>query len=110
MLDLKYNYPLDNGNMNVVVDETSTGDTKSQVFYISGCKDEQTSMDAYINSKSQGALTWAFLESVKSNSNVSWSDLISNIRNNLNKYQFAQIPQFSSGLPCDVKSFWCFAK
>jgi uncharacterized caspase-like protein len=110
MLDLKYTYPMVDGNMNVVVDETSTGDTKSQVFYIGGSKDEQVSMDAYINSKSQGAFTWAFLEAVKSNSNVSWSELVGNIRNNLNKYQFAQIPQFSSGLPCDVKSFWCFAK
>jgi hypothetical protein len=110
MLDLKYNYPLDESLPRVMIDNGTTGDTKSNVFYISGCKDDQTSADAYINSKSQGAMTWAFLESVKNNPSMTWSNLVLNIRDNLRKYQFTQVPQFSSGLSCDVNSRWCFSK
>ena len=93
-----------------MIDNGTTGDTKSNVFYISGCKDDQTSADAYINSKSQGAMTWAFLEAVKNNPSITWSNLVLNIRDNLRKYQFTQVPQFSSGLSCDVNSRWCFSK
>ena len=59
MLDLKYNYPMVSTLPGVIIDNGSTGNMKSQVFYISGCKDEQTSMDAFINSKAQGAMTCA---------------------------------------------------
>ena len=109
MLDLKYNYPMTSTVPGVVIDNSSK-DTKSQVFYISGCKDDQTSMDAFINSKAQGAMTWAFLEAVKENPTLSWNKIISAIRNNLKKFQFTQIPQFSCGLSCDVNSSWCFSK
>jgi hypothetical protein len=109
MLDLKYNYPIDSSVTNVNVDNSSS-DTKSNVYYISGCKDDQTSLETFINSKSQGAMTWAFLETVKNYPNASWSSLIVNIRENLKKYQFLQIPQFSTGLSCDVNSLWCLSK
>jgi len=110
MLDLKYNYPIDKTLPGVMIDNGSSGDTKSQVFYISGCKDEQTSVETYINSKSQGAMTWAFLEAVKQNSNMSWNNLVLTIRDNMKKYQFIQVPQFSTGLSCDVNSLWCFSQ
>ena len=90
--------------------DNSSENTKSNVFYISGCKDDQTSMETFINSKSQGAMTWAFLEAVKQNPSMSWKMLVKTIRDNLKKYQFIQIPQFSSGLSCDVNSLWCFSK
>ena len=107
MLDLKYNYALDT-SMNIVIDTTSS-DTKSEVYYISGCKDDQTSEDAFINSKAQGALTWAFLQAAGS-SNATWKNVVLSIRDNLKKYQFIQIPQFSSGLSCDVNSQWTYSK
>ena len=110
MLDLKYNYPIDTTLPSVMIDNGSTGDTKSQVFYISGCKDEQTSVETYINSKSQGAMTWAFLEAVKQNPEMSWNNLVLTIRDNMKKYQFIQVPQFSTGLSCDVNSLWCFSQ
>ena len=110
MLDLKYNYPIDKTLPSVMIDNGSTGDTKSQVFYISGCKDEQTSVETYINSKSQGAMTWAFLEAVKQNPKMSWNNLVLTIRDNMKKYQFIQVPQFSTGLSCDVNSLWCFSQ
>jgi hypothetical protein len=114
MLDLKYNYALDS-SMNIIVDTTSS-DTKSEVYYISGCKDEQTSEESFINSKTQGALTWAFLQTVSNTSYniqssvLSWKTLVLSIRDNLKKYNFTQIPQFSSGLSCDVNTLWTFSK
>lgn len=114
MLDLKYNYALDS-SMNIIIDTTSS-DTKSEVYYISGCKDDQTSEESYINSKSQGALTWAFLQAVASVGNsaqglsASWKNVVLSIRDNLKKYNFIQIPQFSSGLSCDVNSQWTYSK
>lgn len=114
MLDLKYNYALDS-SMNIIVDTTSS-DTQSEVYYISGCKDEQTSEESFINSKTQGALTWAFLQTVSNTSYniqssvLSWKTLVLSIRDNLKKYNFTQIPQFSSGLSCDVNTLWTFSK
>lgn len=108
MLDLRYNFPVDDTKPGIIIDNSSEN-TKSNVFYISGCKDDQTSMETFINSKTQGALTWAFLEAVKQN-NMSWKMLVKTIRDNLKKYQFIQIPQFSSGLSCDVNSLWSFSK
>jgi hypothetical protein len=110
MLDLRYNFPVDDTKPGIIIDNSSEN-TKSNVFYISGCKDDQTSMETFINSKTQGALTWAFLEAVKqNNNNMSWKMLVKTIRDNLKKYQFIQIPQFSSGLSCDVNSLWSFSK
>jgi len=109
MLDLRYNFTVDDTKPGIIIDNSSEN-TKSNVFYISGCKDDQISMDAFINSKAQGAMTWAFLEAVKQNNNMSWKMLVKTIRDNLKKYQFTQIPQFSTGLSCDVNSSWCFSK
>jgi hypothetical protein len=58
---------LDNNNFTENINET---ETTGNVIMISGCSDVQTSMDASINNKSQGAMTWAFLESFKSEKNI----------------------------------------
>ena len=41
-------------------------ETRGQVIMVSGCLDEQTSADAYINNTNQGALTATFLDTYKS--------------------------------------------
>lgn len=41
------------------------------VFMLSGCKDEQTSADAFIAGKHVGAMSWAFLETMKND--VNWN-------------------------------------
>jgi len=108
MLDLRYNYPL-KINDNVHIDESSK-DTLSNVYYISGCKDEQTSIETFISSKIQGAMTWGFLDAVKNNEIMSWKYLIHTIRDNMKKKNFIQIPQFSTGMICNVNSNWIFSK
>lgn len=43
------------------------------VFMLSGCKDEQTSADAFIRGKHVGAMSWAFLETMKQDINWEFS-------------------------------------
>jgi hypothetical protein len=96
-LDLKYNENSVNSSMN---------DTPSQTIFISGCKDDQTSEDAYINSKNCGALTFSFLETLKkynySLGNLTYKQLITDMRQILSNNNFSQIPQLSYGQPMDI--------
>ena len=49
-------------------DEDWSHEGKS-VFMFSGCKDEQTSADAFIAGKHVGAMSWSFLETMKMDRN-----------------------------------------
>lgn len=95
MMDLKYNY------MDYIENPKSI-DTIGNVIMISGCKDEQTSADAFINSKFQGAMTWSLLNNIKPN--ITWRQLIVNMKNSLAKSEFTQIPKLSSGRLIDLES------
>lgn len=100
LMDLKYNYLA--GNEDLVINE-NISETKSNVFLISGCFDAQTSADAYIDSKFQGALTWSLLKTINENTNLTWKDLLINMRTLLNP-RYNQIPQLSSGKLIDINS------
>lgn len=66
ILDLPYNLLKDKLTVNICnKKEEMTANIKS----LSGCRDDQTSADAYICGKYQGALTWAFLDSIKPDRN-----------------------------------------
>jgi len=94
LMDLKYNY-LSKNNYSEIVTNNSL-ETKSNVYLISGCRDDQTSMEAYIKRKIQGAMTHAFLNVIKKNKNLSWKTLLLKMRNQLSK-KFTQVPQLSAG-------------
>jgi hypothetical protein len=96
ILDLKYQYmdSLDNNNFTENENET---ETIGNVIMISGCSDVQTSNDATINNKNQGAMTWAFLEAFKSEKNITWRNLLIKMRDLLKKSNFTQLPQLTSG-------------
>lgn len=96
ILDLKYQYmdSLDNNNFTENINET---ETTGNVIMISGCNDVQTSSDAHINNKNQGAMTWAFLEAFKSEKNITWRNLLIKMRDLLKKSNFTQLPQLTSG-------------
>ena len=96
VLDLKYQY-LDSLNNNNFTENNNETDTTGNVIMISGCSDIQTSSDATINGKKQGALTWAFLETFKSNNNLTWKQLLEGMRDLLKSKNFTQIPQLSCG-------------
>jgi len=96
VLDLKYQY-MDSLNYEKYTENTNELETFGDVFMISGCTDNQTSADANINNKSNGAMTWSLLEALKQKPNCNWRELVTSMRDLLKKSNFAQIPQLSCG-------------
>ena len=63
---------------------------------ISGCRDDQTSADAYISNRFAGAMTWSFLKAMKSmGGNGKCHIVLSEMRDCL-KGSYSQVPQLSS--------------
>jgi hypothetical protein len=113
VLDLKYQY-LDSLENDTFTTDNNDTETKSNVIMISGCNDTQTSADAFINQKYQGAMTWAFLNTLKDNAsssssaNLSWKKLLIDMRDKLKQSEFTQLPQLSSGCLIDINDNVCF--
>ena len=103
ILDLKYQY-MDSLDKNNFTENTNETETTGNVIMISGCNDIQTSSDAYINNKNQGAMTWAFLEAFKSEKNITWRNLLIKMRDLLQKSNFDQLPQLTSGSFLNIDS------
>ena len=95
VLDLRYNY-FDNA-----VDPHSI-DTPGQVILLSGCKDSQTSLDAFIGDKFNGVLTWVFVEALSMGGSGTWAGLYQHIKKVMANNKVEQIPQLSSGRYLDV--------
>jgi hypothetical protein len=76
-------------------------DTAGDVYMISGCRDEQTSADAYINNAFAGALTYAIFAILRANqasiSTYSWSSLLRDLRYFMRVNRYDQIPQIMTG-------------
>jgi len=106
VLDLKYQY-FDSTNYNNATVNNNETETLGNVFMISGCMDSQTSADAYINKTSQGAMSWAFNDTVNKNPTIAWRDLLATMRTALKTNQYTQIPQLSSGKALDVNAKIC---
>jgi hypothetical protein len=107
VLDLRYQY-MDSLNNDKYIENMNELETSGNVIMISGCTDMQTSADAYINNIDQGAMTWSFLKSLNdAANNITWRQLIVNMRKNLKDKNFIQIPQISSGniMELDSKVF-----
>lgn len=69
----------------------------ADVIQFSGCKDEQTSADAFIGGESTGAMSYAFVKAFTDNGmNQSYAELLRNIRTIL-QGKYKQIPQMSVG-------------
>jgi len=111
IMDLKYNY-LDSGNFNNLTINNKIDDTIGKVTMISGCLDHQTSADAQFAEnntiKWQGAMTWAFINSLNTlrqqSSNIQLKTLVENMRSMLKQSNFSQIPQLSSGTTINIDS------
>jgi hypothetical protein len=96
VLDLRYQY-MDSLNYDNYSENNKELETLGNVFMISGCSDYQTSADAVINNKANGAMTWSLLESLNQKPNCNWRELIKTMRDLLKNSEYDQIPQFSSG-------------
>ena len=76
-------------------------ETAGEVYMISGCRDEQTSADAYINNAFAGALTYAVFSILRANQatirSYSWSALLRDVRQFMRVNRYTQIPQVMTG-------------
>jgi hypothetical protein len=69
----------------------------------SGCRDDQTSADANIAGAATGAMSWAFLEVMRSdNGSMTYVDILRNTRQMLQS-KYSQVPQLSAGEKIDLK-------
>lgn len=95
VLDLPYRYSSETSYV------TENNDLASKnVIMISGCLDTQTSADAYIKGRYNGAMTWSFLTSLreikkmgKYSTTYRWKDLLLLMRHKLRVGGYDQIPQ-----------------
>lgn len=93
IFDIKFTYNYLNNKYSENLKDT---DCLGNILVISGCMDNQISHEAIIDDKPQGALTWAFINSLNSNPICSWKELICDINNKLKTNNFTQIPQITS--------------
>jgi len=95
MFDLKYQY-LDSTNYDKYTENERVNECKGNILMISGCMDSQTSEEAVVNGKVEGAVSWAFLEATKQNPTTTWRELLKKMRDLLRSNGFQQIPQLST--------------
>lgn len=112
VLDLKYDCKIIKSGLQTeyrVIENGYENVSKGEVILISGCKDEQTSADAYINRKYQGALTWALFATLEKHNYqpLAYKDLLFEIQNLLKTNKYEQVPQLSSGQFIDLKQNFC---
>jgi hypothetical protein len=101
MLDLKYSFEVkqtDNKTTKFdVVSHNYDRAVEGKIMLFSGCEDKQTSADAYINNRFQGAMTYAFTKSLKVNNyDITYEKLLSEIHIIMKNSHFTQRPTFSS--------------
>jgi len=95
-LDLKYQL-LEKINYDDISENENSIETPCNVIYISGCRDEQVSLETFLNGKVQGLMTWSFLNIMNNNNKpITWRQLVKNMRVLLKNYSY-QIPQLASG-------------
>lgn len=104
ILDLKYNYLFqaigskDSYEMQV---ERRARLCKANVTLISGCLDSQTSADAWIDNKAQGAMTYSFLKSYQAlkegKRSMTCQRLMKELHKKIREGHFFQKPKLSTG-------------
>ncbi|KAF1839625.1 hypothetical protein BDW02DRAFT_486395 [Decorospora gaudefroyi] len=75
-----------------------TKTSPADVVMWSGSKDTQTSADASIGGQATGAMSWAFISSLRKNPNQSYVELLNSIRDEL-EGKYDQKPQLSCSHP-----------
>lgn len=95
-------------NNNTAYEKTKqTKTAPCDAIMLSGCKDSQTSADAYENGRATGAMSHAFITVMNQNPNQSYLTLLANMRDILmGKYE--QKPQLSASHPIDVNLKFIF--
>lgn len=84
-----------------------TKTSPSDTIMFSGCKDTQTSADAFENGQATGAMSHAFIEVMTQNPNQSYLTLLVNMRKIL-EGKYEQKPQLSASHPIDTNLQFIF--
>lgn len=88
----------------VLVSDSNFSITSADIVCLSGCRDEQTGSDTYVDSESQGAMTWSFLKTLRTyGKTVALAEMLANMRLLLEINSFDQVPQLSMGRAADAK-------
>ena len=101
ILDLPYQYF--KGEQEMIHHSLST-DTKGTVICLSGCRDDQVSMDAYLEGDFNGAMTYNFIKLMKDNDPLSWKACVEQLREKLQAGNFNQVPQITCGRQMDLNT------
>lgn len=102
--DLSYNM-CERAGRYLMVKTRKQRKTRGDCVMISGCRDNQTSADAYIEGNYQGALTNSFLDLVSGNAvSLSYEELVLQLRLKLKNEEYSQIPCLSSGKKLQLTS------
>lgn len=104
VLDLSYRYDIIMAllNRNIKKPFNISNENREKIvrdiICFSGCRDNQTSADAYINDKYNGALTACLLTVLndKSSLNMTWEDVLISVNKKLVENKFSQVCQLSS--------------
>ena len=108
MVDMRYKWEGDAfGNVRYTEDK-KYGKTAGKVVFLSGCKDEQYSMDTVDHKDNPaGALTWALLETWKRyGEKIKTKYLLWDVRNYLSSRGYSQIPQLCTGRYEDLQDIF----
>jgi len=77
-----------------------------QLWVFSGCQDNQTSADAYVDGQFQGAFTWAMIKALRGDVwNQTYIDLLDQIRANLKGY--TQVPALTTTSEPYLNYWYC---
>jgi hypothetical protein len=94
IMDLKYKYVSEDRSW---ITENKNSNNNPNIIALSGCKDEQTSSDAWFGDNWQGALTKCFIDTiVDTNYNPKLFELLEKLREYIKIREFTQIPQLTS--------------
>lgn len=94
--DLAFNIVQRKGRL-IFARDNRQAETPANVVLMSGCLPHQTSADAYLGGKAQGALTHAFLFAINHAQVSNWGQLFRTVQKIVKRGRFRQIPHLSSG-------------
>lgn len=105
MADLKYTYV---AGIKATTESARARPLAAHVVQISGCRDDQTSADAYIDNRFSGAMTAALLSSLRdSGFDLTFFKLLTELHRRLEQGGFEQRPQITSSRPLSCTSIFC---
>jgi hypothetical protein len=101
ILDLPYHYF--KGEHEMFHDSLSS-ETKGTVICLSGCRDDQVSIESYFSGDFNGALTFHFIQLLNKNNSLTWKACVEQLREILKNKNFSQIPQISTDKKLDLSN------